>query len=164
DRAEIPGALTTFYEFTWFRGVRVTMNVLNLPARMLKWFRRDVPPPEPGAAQLLKDAGIEVTPGWFSPNVKCVETPVLPVRSQAVEAESAIDPTAFPEKRGGHGIYGQWKLDPNKLPAYNYELDQRNNRSAYFMNSQSLDRRDHWHQIGNDHITALVSNDGVVQA
>ena len=128
---------------------------------LIKVFRRSTARGDASTVQLLRDAGISIQPGLLGQTVTCIDNPPA-VQSQTVSVQSAIDMT-YPETRDGHGIYGQWKLDSDKLPAYLYELENRRNRLAYFVNSQGLDRRDHWHQIGNDHITGLAGNDGVVQ-
>ncbi|MBE2271746.1 MAG: hypothetical protein IAE80_26170, partial [Anaerolinea sp.] len=57
-----------------------------------------------------------------------------------------------------------WTLDDAGLPAYEYTLDQYADARAKYYNIEGRDRRDHWHQIGNHEITALASNDGIVQA
>lgn len=129
---------------------------------LVKSLRRSTARSDASTAQLLRDAGISIEPGIFGQTVKSIETSPA-VQSQTVSAQSALEMLAYPEPRDGHGVYGQWKLDPDKLPAYLYELNNRRDRLAYFANSQNLDRRDHWHQIGNDHVTGLAGNDGVVQ-
>lgn len=63
----------------------------------------------------------------------------------------------------GSGIFGEWTQDDIGLPAYDYTFDQYRDPRALFPNSEKLDRRDHWHQIGNRWVTALGSNDGTVQ-
>lgn len=63
----------------------------------------------------------------------------------------------------GGGAFGRWILDEAGLPAYEYKIDQFKDARARYVDSQGIVRHDHWHQIGNDHITALASNDGVVQ-
>ncbi|HVO43058.1 MAG TPA: hypothetical protein VMT34_10560, partial [Aggregatilineales bacterium] len=78
-------------------------------------------------------------------------------------AAGAIDPQQFQPTEEGSGAFGRWTLDAGGLPAYIYDMNQRRDVRAYFINSEGRDRRDHWHSIGNDHITALASNDGTVQ-
>ncbi len=73
------------------------------------------------------------------------------------------DARTFVPAAEGSGIFGRWTLDAHGLPAYEYTLDQWRDDRARYPNSEHLNRRDHWHQIGNDRITALVSNDGTVQ-
>lgn len=63
----------------------------------------------------------------------------------------------------GNGIFGRWIVDETGLPAYEYKLDQYKDVRARYPNSENLDRRDHWHQVGNQRVTALASNDGTVQ-
>ncbi len=74
-----------------------------------------------------------------------------------------LDPKQFTPTASGSGIFGRWIIDQAGLPAYRYDLDQYKNSAAGYPNSEDLDRRDHWHQVGNDHLTALASNDGTVQ-
>jgi hypothetical protein len=73
------------------------------------------------------------------------------------------DAHVFQETTTGSGIFGRWILDEAGLPAYRYDLDQYKDTRARYPNTDHLDRRDHWHQIGNDRVTALASNDGTVQ-
>ncbi len=77
--------------------------------------------------------------------------------------QAADDPRVFQPTEEGSGNFGRWILDENGLPAYQYEIDQYTNPIAAYSNSEKLDRRDHWHQIGNHRITALASNDGTIQ-
>ncbi len=79
-------------------------------------------------------------------------------------AETIGDPHVFSASAQGSGVFGEWIIDQNGLPAYRYTLDQHQDSRARYANSEDLDRRDHWYIIGNDRITGLVSNDGVVQA
>ncbi len=74
-----------------------------------------------------------------------------------------IEPLQFAETSEGSGAFGTWILDEDGLPAYRYDLDQHRSATARYEHSFGLDRRDHWHQIGNDRITALASNEGTVQ-
>jgi len=73
------------------------------------------------------------------------------------------DPRVFRPTGDGSGVFGRWILDSAGLPAYEYTCDQYRERCAGYPNTEGYDRRDHWHQVGNDHITALASNDGTVQ-
>lgn len=75
----------------------------------------------------------------------------------------ALDPYKFKATKKGGGVFGHWIVDKADLPAYKYRLDQRRDKRASFPNSEWADRRDNWHQLGNDRITALASNDGTVQ-
>ena len=72
---------------------------------------------------------------------------------KAFGAES--EPTyVFTPTEEGSGIFGKWTVDKTGLPAYDYELDQYTDARAQFPNSENLDRRDHWHQVGNRWVTA----------
>ena len=84
-------------------------------------------------------------------------------RSGSRDGAARLNPKQFTPISAGSGVFGQWILDRAGLPAYRYTLDQYQKTAACYPNSEDLDRRDHWHQIGNDHITALASNDGTVQ-
>ncbi len=74
-----------------------------------------------------------------------------------------LTPRQFKSTRGDGGAFGHWTVDQAGLPAYAYTLDQYADDRARYPDTQWPNRRDHWHQIGNHHITALASNDGVVQ-
>lgn len=78
-------------------------------------------------------------------------------------AHESTDPHEFADTDEGSGVFGRWTCDADGLPAYVYEMNHRRDPRAYYLNSQGIDRRDHWHQIGNDRVTGLASNDGVVQ-
>ncbi|MEP6985790.1 MAG: hypothetical protein ABI970_09340, partial [Chloroflexota bacterium] len=95
--------------------------------------------------------------------LKFREEPAIPdEKLQAFDA--LVEPThVFTPTPEGSGIFGKWTVDQAGLPAYDYELDQYADARAKFDNSEGLDRRDHWHQIGNRWVTALASNDGTVQ-
>lgn len=80
-----------------------------------------------------------------------------------LSAQGGGDPRVFTPSEEGSGIFGRWILDDAGLPAYEYELDQYLDPRAAYPNTENLDRRDHWHQVGNQRVTALASNDGTVQ-
>ncbi len=86
----------------------------------------------------------------------------LPTQLQ-IDADAPLDSDASTDQPEGSGAFGAWSLDADGLPVYRYELNHRLNPRAYYVNTQGFDRRDHWHQIGNDRITGLAGNDGVVQ-
>ena len=79
------------------------------------------------------------------------------------DTQSAPDPRQFADTPEGSGTFGQWFVDEHGLPAYRYALDQYKHPQAAYPNSVGRDWRSHWHQIGNDRLTALASNDGTVQ-
>ncbi len=85
-------------------------------------------------------------------------TPSMPVEPTTVD-----DPYRFQPTEEGSGAFGRWTLDDSGLPAYRYEMDQYKDLRARYTNTEGIDRRDHWHQIGNDRVTGLASNDGIVQ-
>jgi len=84
---------------------------------------------------------------------------LMSARARAAPA----DPRAFQTTREGNAAFGHWTIDPAGLPAYAYEIDQYTDPRSRYPNTENLNRRDHWHQIGNDRITALASNDGTLQ-
>lgn len=86
-----------------------------------------------------------------------------PLNHQPPFAAQADDPRLFQPTEEGSGNFGRWIVDEAGLPAYQYEMDQYVDPRAAFPNSEGLDRRDHWHQVGNQRVTALASNDGTVQ-
>lgn len=86
-----------------------------------------------------------------------------PLSTTVFAAQSADNPRAFTPTEEGSGSFGRWILDENGLPAYQYEMDQFADPRAAFPNSEGVDRRDHWHQVGNHRITAMASNDGTIQ-
>lgn len=79
-------------------------------------------------------------------------------------AQAGDDPRRFWQNTEGSGSFGRWTLDGDGLPAYVYEMDQYQDDRARYPNTENLDRRDHWHQVGNFRVTGLASNDGLVQA
>jgi hypothetical protein len=86
--------------------------------------------------------------------------------TRGVRAIHHADPTevrTFEPVGAGGGAFGEWTLDAQGLPAFRYRLDQYQDACAHYPNSENLNRRDHWHQLGNDRITALASNDGIIQ-
>ena len=83
--------------------------------------------------------------------------------STPVSAQDASDERTFEPNEEGSGVFGKWTLDGAGLPAYRYEADQHLDPRAAYPNTENLDRRDHWHQVGNLRVTALASNDGTVQ-
>jgi len=61
------------------------------------------------------------------------------------------------------GIFGHWIKDEFGLPAYRYEMDQlRDPRGTWDTHLYGKSNR-HWHQLGNDRLTAIATNDGWIQ-
>lgn len=73
------------------------------------------------------------------------------------------NPDVFTECNYGSGNFGKWVVDEYGLPAYEYTLDQMKDNRALWWNSAQLERREHWHQLGNGRFTAIADNNGVVQ-
>lgn len=70
-----------------------------------------------------------------------------------------------PEKKAfGSGHFGQWVVDRFGLPAYAYTCDHVHDPKAVTpVNPAWQSPTNHWHQVGNDRLVALASNDGYVQ-
>ena len=62
----------------------------------------------------------------------------------------------------GNGRFGEWFEDEYGLPAYNYTCNQYNDIFAKSSTSYGHSI-DHFHQIGNDRITATAHNGGYIQ-
>ena len=72
--------------------------------------------------------------------------------------------TDQPEYTYGSGHFGNWGKDPHGLPSYRYTCDQITDPKAV----QPVDKAwrsptDHFHQVGNNRLVAVVSNYGHVQ-
>ena len=62
----------------------------------------------------------------------------------------------------GNGNFGKWITDIDDLPAYDYTCDQNKNPIAKTPTTYGTSV-DHFHQIGNDRITATAHNGGYIQ-
>jgi len=62
----------------------------------------------------------------------------------------------------GSGAFGSWEVDSHGLPSYRYTINHREDPRASYATSWG-ESRDHWHQLGNDTITATAHNEGYVQ-
>jgi hypothetical protein len=62
----------------------------------------------------------------------------------------------------GSGAFGQWVVDANGQPAYDYRIDQLQNPDARYFTSDGF-ATDHWHLVGNDRVSATAHNGGYVQ-
>lgn len=85
----------------------------------------------------------------------------LTIQARAIPPDQ-LDPQQFQSTEEGSGAFGRWTLQYD-LPAYCYDMNQRRDTCAFYRNSEGLDRREHWHQVGNDHVTGIASNDGTFQ-
>jgi hypothetical protein len=61
------------------------------------------------------------------------------------------------------GIFGAWGLDEHGLPVFDYTLDQRQDPRAEWSTIFGAKSRLHWHQLGNDRIIAIATDEGWVQ-
>ena len=57
----------------------------------------------------------------------------------------------------------QWIADEFGLPAYRYELDHVNDPRGTWDTQMMAKSNRHWHQLGNDRITAIAMNEGWIQ-
>jgi hypothetical protein len=91
-------------------------------------------------------------------------TPQLPVLPppDPCDANALSDVRSFPKCGLGSGVFGRWIVDDFGLPAYEYWAAQELDDRARYPNTLNDDRRLHWHQIGNDRVTAIATNDGWV--
>jgi hypothetical protein len=67
----------------------------------------------------------------------------------------------MPEERGS-GIFGEWFEDETGLPAYRYEMRHDDPRAEWDPIIKPRSRL-HWHQLGNERITANAYNLGMVK-
>lgn len=68
-----------------------------------------------------------------------------------------------PAKIDPNGRFGFWFDDEYGLPAYEYTCDQDNDPAATAFTTQGGSNL-HWHQIGNDRVSAIAANTGWIQA
>ncbi len=118
--------------------------------------------PNVGHYTLREAAEIPEHPSWRTRLRGLLGAKTVAEPPQA-SAQPLPDPRVFQPTDEGSGIFGTWMLDKAGLPAYEYTCDQYEDERAAYPNSENLDRRDHWHQVGNQRITALASNDGIIQ-
>ncbi len=82
----------------------------------------------------------------------------------AVSAFAAGQNNAGSAKAYGSGHFGEWFTDEFGLPAFHYTCDQTTDpRAVTAVTPGILSATDHVHQVGNDRITAIVSNYGHVR-
>ena len=82
----------------------------------------------------------------------------------ALAAENPAQPGGAGAKAYGSGYFGQWLEDEFGLPAFHYTCDQINDPKAVTqVNPGVLSSTEHIHQVGNDRIVAIASNDGHVR-
>jgi len=61
------------------------------------------------------------------------------------------------------GIFGHWMRDEFGLPAFRYEMDHVRDPRAIWDTVIFGKSSRHWHQLGNDRITAVATNEGWFQ-
>ncbi|MGA9668609.1 MAG: hypothetical protein WBQ94_05330 [Terracidiphilus sp.] len=80
------------------------------------------------------------------------------------DAAHATPSPATTSKSYGSGHFGEWIEDEFALPAYRYTCDQISDPKAITSVTPGiLAPTEHIHQVGNDRITAIVSNEGHVR-
>ena len=68
------------------------------------------------------------------------------------------------KKAYGSGYFGEWTHDEFGLPAFHYTCDQlKDPKAVTEVNPGVLAPTEHIHQVGNDRIVAIASNDGHVR-
>lgn len=90
-------------------------------------------------------------------------SPQISAQTAATTQDTPPDLKTFVDSVDGNGIYGKWIVDNYGLPAYQYEINQYESEEAQYPVSTGAFRRDNWHQIGNERVTGLASNEGTVQ-
>jgi hypothetical protein len=90
------------------------------------------------------------------------DPPYVPA-PETCAAPSLEAPARFVACSTGGGIFGAWTVDPAGLPAYDYGLDQNADERARWDNTEEQDRRNHWASFGNARVTAMASNDGMIE-
>jgi hypothetical protein len=90
-----------------------------------------------------------------------------PVAALAPCTSDPNDLRRFAECADGGGIYGTWILDKYGMPAFRYELDERNDPRGVRPNSEDIfplykKRTDHFHVMGNDRVKLVAVDDGYV--
>lgn len=63
----------------------------------------------------------------------------------------------------GNSNFGHWVIDEFNLPAFIYTCNQIDDERAKYITSGKKTKTTHWHQVGNDRITAIATNDGYIQ-
>jgi hypothetical protein len=86
--------------------------------------------------------------------------PATPENLYNLLADDSFVPVCPDES--GSGAFGSWVVDDHGLPAYRYDMNHREDPRAAYATGWG-ESRDHWHQLGNDVITATAHNEGYVQ-
>jgi hypothetical protein len=89
-----------------------------------------------------------------------------PLLSMLMSPDQAQAASAAPSasKPYGSGHFGEWIEDEFSLPAYRYTCDQtRDPKAVTSVTPGILSPTEHIHQVGNDRITAIASNNGTVR-
>ena len=92
---------------------------------------------------------------------------VAPGLFPMLSARAGGQPSGAADEAGkayGSGHFGEWIEDEFGLPAYRYTCDQTTDPKAVTKVTPGiLGEREHVHQVGNDRVTAIVSNYGHVR-
>src|SRR5580693_4179665 len=85
--------------------------------------------------------------------------PLLSILMNANETHAATAAKPY-----GSGHFGEWVEDEFRLPAYRYTCDQTRDPKAVTKATPGiLAPAEHIHQVGNDRIIAIASNEGHVR-
>lgn len=90
------------------------------------------------------------------------DDPPFTLTPESCTAPSVDAPRTFTPCSSGSGSFGRWTVDDLGLPAYDYAVDQEKAPFATYPTTDGVEHRDHWHQFGNDRVTAFFRNDGSV--
>ena len=137
---------------------------MKLPAKSANRFMGRI---LPGITGLLLLAGIffsltgcgrdTPSPSSSPASRTCRTTPESAFQNLFNEGFSPVCPVT-----SGSGSHGTWQTDSCGAPAFRYTINQyQDPRALYFTSWGSS--HDHWHQLGNNAVTATAHNDGYVQ-
>lgn len=90
------------------------------------------------------------------------EDPPFVLAAESCSPASLEAPRTFAACSSGSGRFGRWTIDDLGLPAYDYAIDQEKEPFAVYPTTDGVEHREHLHQFGNDRVTAVFRNDGVV--
>lgn len=89
---------------------------------------------------------------------------LLPSHLLAAQEHAPLASNESAKKAFGSGYFGNWIEDEFGLPACHYTCDQVHDpRAKTDVNPGILSPTEHIHQVGNDRIIAIASNDGLVR-
>lgn len=108
-------------------------------------------------------SGLGTTRGWVAVLLAlvagCTELP----RSLPCALPPGTQPDQFLSCTRGSGVFGQWVVDDQGLPAYQYDFDAAGDPRGAWVRSDGSVRTEHLFQLGNDRIIGVADNRGFVQ-